>query len=384
MLIGVPREIKTEEYRVGLTPESVATLVSQGHQVRVETGAGAGIGATDSDYAAAGARVAGTAAEIWASAELVVKVKEPQQVERQQLRSGQTLFTYLHLAGDAEQARELMASGATCIAYETVTDAQGRLPLLAPMSEIAGRMSIHVGAHWLESTQGGRGVLLAGATGVERAKVVVLGAGVSGSNAATVAAAMGAEVSVLDRSAAALARLDALTGGAVRMVPADPDAIAQHVAQADLVIGAVLVPGDAAPRLIDRALLARMQKGAVIVDIAIDQGGCCETSRPTTHRAPTFVVDGIVHYCVANMPGAVPRTSTYALNHATLPLVRALAGQSVVQALRSDPFLRAGLNVHGGRITHAAVAHALQTEAIDPLRALDAAAAAQPTPGASA
>jgi alanine dehydrogenase len=369
LLIGVPREIKTEEYRVGLTPESVKSLVSRGHRVLVETGAGLGIGAGDSDYAAAGARVAGDATGIWASAELVVKVKEPQPAERRQLRAGQTLFTYLHLAGDPEQARDLIDSGATCIAYETVTDAQGRLPLLAPMSEVAGRMSIQVGAHFLESTQGGRGVLLAGATGVQRPKVTVLGAGVSGSNAARVAAAMGAEVTVLDRSAAALARLDAL-GGAIRGVLADPEAIAQHVAQADLVVGAVLVPGDAAPRLIDRRLLGQMQKGAVIVDIAIDQGGCCETSRPTTHRAPTFVVEGIVHYCVANMPGAVPRTSTYALNHATVPFVLVLADRAATDALRHDPCLRAGLNVHRGQITHPGVAHALGMAVVDPLLAL--------------
>jgi alanine dehydrogenase len=370
VLIGVPREIKSDEYRVGLTPESVKSLVSHGHRVLVETGAGLGIGAGDADYAAAGATVAATASSVWATADLIVKVKEPQPDERRQLRAGQVLFTYLHLASDAAQAQDLADSGATCIAYETVTDVQGRLPLLAPMSEVAGRMSIQVGAHFLEATQGGRGVLLAGATGVDPAKVVVLGAGVSGNNAARVAAAMGAEVTVLDRSAAALARLDALTGGTVRGVLADAHAIARHVVQADLVVGAVLVPGDAAPRLIDRSLLGRMQRGAVIVDIAIDQGGCCETSHPTTHRAPTFVVDGIVHYCVANMPGAVPRTSTYALNHATAPFVLALAERGATAALRHDPHLRAGLNVHRGQVTHSGVAHALGMAAIDPLTAI--------------
>ena len=370
MLIGVPREIKSDEYRVGLTPESVKALTARGHRVLVEAAAGLGIGAGDADYIAAGAAIAASADEIWDSAELVVKVKEPQEGERGRMRAAQTLFTYLHLASDAAQTRELIDSGATCIAYETVTDDQGRLPLLAPMSEIAGRMAVQAGAHCLEMPQRGRGVLLAGATGVAPGKVVILGAGVAGSNAARIACAMGADVTVLDRNPQALARLAAQFGSTVKGELANPASIASHVALADLVVGAVLVPGDAAPRLIDRALLARMQPGAVIVDIAIDQGGCCETSRPTTHREPTFIEGGIVHYCVANMPGAVPRTSTYALNCATLPFVLALADHGIAGALKSDPHLRAGLNVHGGRITHAAVAKALALPAVDPLAAL--------------
>ena len=370
MRIGVPKEIKNEEYRVGLTPESVQALVTRGHAVLVETGAGLGIGAGDADYVAAGATIAAGAAEVWKMAELVVKVKEPQAGERNRLRASQALFTFLHLANDREQTRNLIDSGATCIAYETVTDAQHRLPLLAPMSEVAGRMAIQAGAHFLEAPQGGRGILLSGATGVTAAKVVVLGAGVAGSNAARVAAAIGADVTVLDRNPEALSRLAAVPGPAIRTALSDPAALAQHLRSADLVIGAVLVPGDAAPRLIDRAMLSRMQPGAVIVDIAIDQGGCCETSRPTTHRQPTFIVDGIIHYCVANMPGAVPRTSTYALNHATLPFVLALAEHGIAAALKADPHLLAGLNVHAGRITHAGVAHALGLPALDPSAAL--------------
>ena len=370
MLIGVPKEIKSDEYRVGLTPESVTALTARGHRVLVEARAGRGIGASDADYIAAGASIAASADEIWDGAELIVKVKEPQEIERGRMRAAQTLFTYLHLASDAPQTRELMGSGATCIAYETVTDDAGRLPLLAPMSEIAGRMSVQAGAHCLEMPQKGRGVLLAGATGVAPGKVVVLGAGVAGSNATRIAAAMGADVTVLDRSEKALARIAAQFGNAVRGVLADAASVAAHVMMADLVIGAVLVPGAAAPRLIDRALLARMQPGAVIVDIAIDQGGCCETSRPTTHSEPTFIVDGVVHYCVANMPGAVPRTATYALNHATLPFVMALADHGVVGALAADAHLRAGLNVRAGQVTHAAVAKAQGFPVVDPLTTL--------------
>jgi alanine dehydrogenase len=370
MLIGVPREIKSDELRVGLTPESVRALARHGHRVTVESGAGRGISAADTDYAAAGATIVAGAAEIWATADLVVKVKEPQPGERRQMRAAQTLFTYLHLAGDPLQAHELLDSGATCIAYETVTDANGRLPLLAPMSEIAGRMSVLVGAHHLQAAYGGRGVLLAGATGVAPARVVVLGAGVAGSNAVRVAAGIGADVTVLDRDNRALDRLAVLHGSAVHAVLASPDSIAQHLAGADLVVGAVLIPGAAAPRLIDRTLLRTMPPGAVLVDIAIDQGGCCETSRPTTHHDPTFVVDGVIHYCVANMPGAVPRTSTFALNHATLPCVLELADQGVRAALVGNAHLRAGLNVHAGRITHPGVANALGMQAHDPLTVL--------------
>ncbi|MBL8383100.1 MAG: alanine dehydrogenase [Burkholderiales bacterium] len=370
MRIGVPREIKADEYRVGLTPESARALAARGHDVLVESGAGRGIGADDAAYAAAGATIAAAAADVWAAADLVVKVKEPQAEERRRMRASQTLFTYLHLAGDPAQARDLLACGATCIAYETVTDADGRLPLLAPMSEIAGRMSILVGAHHLQAPHGGRGVLIAGATGVAPAKVLVLGAGVAGANAARVAAGVGADVVVLDRSPAALARLPAVAGAAVRGSVATPELLAEHLRDADLVVGAVLVPGAAAPRLISRAMLATMRPGAVIVDIAIDQGGCCETSRPTTHHEPTFVVDGVIHYCVANMPGAVPRTSTFALNHATLPHVLALAEHGVAAALARDAHLRQGLNVHAGRLTHASVAAALGLPAVDPQAAL--------------
>ncbi len=365
MVVGVPREIKSDEFRVGLTPESVAALTARGHQVIVEAGAGSGIGAGDAAYVDAGATVAATAAEVWRAATLVVKVKEPQPGERRLMRAGQALFTYLHLAGDRALTLDLLASGATCIAYETVTDENGRLPLLAPMSEIAGRMSIQVGAHCLEMPQRGRGVLLAGATGVAPAQVVILGAGVAGSNAARVAAGVGAGVTVLDRDAAALGRIAAQFGSVVRCELSSQTVIERLVRGADLGVGAVLIPGDAAPRLISRALLASMQPGAVIVDIAVDQGGCCETSRPTTHRDPSFIVDGIVHYCVANMPGAVPRTSTFALNHATLPCVLELADCGITEALRRNPLLRTGLNLHAGQITHPGVARALGLHAFD-------------------
>ena len=370
MLIGVPREIKNREYRVGLVPASVRELTAHGHQVLIESGAGAGIGAADAEYVQAGAQLAQRAADIWQRAQLVVKVKEPQAVERAQLRSGQTLLAYLHLAADVEQARELMASGAACIAYETVTDAQGRLPLLMPMSEVAGRMAIQVGAACLEKVRGGRGVLLAGVPGVAPGKVVILGAGVAGSNAARIAAGIGADVTVLDRNPEALRALSLTLGSAVKTLAATRDAIEAQVCSADLVIGAVLVAGAAAPRLITRAMVARMQPGAVIVDIAIDQGGCCETSRPTTHDEPSYVVSGVVHYCVTNMPGAVPRTSAFALDNATLPHILRLAGAGVAAALRADPYLRAGLNLHGGRVTHRAVADALGLAYTDPLAAL--------------
>jgi alanine dehydrogenase len=359
MLVGIPKEIKVEEYRVGLVPAAVRELVHHGHQVLVETGAGAGVGASDADYQNAGAQIAPDAAAVFARAELIVKVKEPQPVEIGRLRPGQVLFTYLHLAADKPQAEGLMRSQATAIAYETVTDAVGGLPLLAPMSEVAGRMSIQAGAHHLEKEQGGIGILLGGVPGVPPAKVVVLGGGVAGTNAARVALGMGASVTVIDKSLARLRALDMQFGPGLRTLFATVDAIETEVVQADLVIGAVLVPGAAAPKLVNRALLRRMKPGSVLVDISIDQGGCFETSHPTTHAQPTFVVDGVVHYCVANMPGAVARTSALALNNATLPFVLALAGKGWKRALMDDPHLRAGLNVHDGRIVHPAVAQAI-------------------------
>ena len=359
MIIGVPRETKVHEYRVGLTPASVHELARQGHDVRVESGAGAAIDFSDADYRAAGAAIAANAADVFAAAELIVKVKEPLEMERARLRKDQVLFTYLHLAPDPLQAKDLIASGAVCIAYETVTSAAGTLPLLAPMSEVAGRMSIQAGASALEKSHGGRGVLLAGVPGVAPAKVVILGGGVVGMNAAQMAVGLGADVTVIDRSIDVLRRIDARFAGAVRTLFSTQSTIEEEVLQADLVIGAVLVPGAASPRLIERALLPRMKRGAVLVDVAIDQGGCFETSRPTTHDRPTYEVDGIVHYCVANMPGAVARTSTIALNNATLPFVLALAGKGWKRALREDLHFRNGLNVVAGKVTHRAVAEAL-------------------------
>ncbi|MDO6387541.1 alanine dehydrogenase [Uliginosibacterium sp. 31-12] len=359
MRVGVAREIKNHEYRVGLTPASVRELVAQGHELLVEQSAGLGIGATDADYQAAGARIVSTAAELFATADMIVKVKEPQPAECAMLRPGQILFTYLHLAPDPEQAKALLASGAICVAYETVTAADGSLPLLAPMSEVAGRMSVQAGAHCLEKAQGGRGVLLPGVPGVLPGKVVILGGGVVGSNAALVAAGMGADVTVVDRSPAVLKRVAAQFGTAVKTLHSTREALEAAVCAADLVIGAVLVPGAAAPRLISRELLSRMQPGSVIVDVAIDQGGCCETSHATTHAEPTYVVNDVVHYCVANMPGAVARTSTYALNAATLPFAIALAGKGWKQALKDDVHLRHGLNVCEGKLTCKEVADAL-------------------------
>jgi alanine dehydrogenase len=359
MLIGVPKEIKTHEYRVGLVPASVRELVHQGHQVLVETGAGAGIGLDDRAYAAAGARIAATAAEVFAAAELVVKVKEPQSTEIELLRRGQVLFTYLHLAPDPVQARGLMKAGCTAIAYETVTDHHGGLPLLAPMSEVAGRMAVQAGARGLEKESGGSGVLLGGVPGVPPGRVAILGGGVAGTNAAQMALGIGAEVTIIDRSVPRLRELDLHFGGRARTVFSTVDAIETFVADADVVIGAVLVPGAAAPKLVSRALVKRMRPGSVIVDIAIDQGGCVATSRPTTHADPTFIEEGVVHYCVANMPGAVARTSAFALNNATLPFVLALAAAGWRRACQADPHLLAGLNIHGGRVTHRAVAAAL-------------------------
>jgi alanine dehydrogenase len=364
MLIGVPKEVKNHEYRVGLTPSSVRELVAHGHQVLVEQTAGGGIGASDADYQAAGATIAADAGAVFARAEMVVKVKEPQAPERAMLRPGQVLFTYLHLAPDPDQCRDLVAAGAVCIAYETVTQPGGGLPLLAPMSEVAGRMAVQAGAHSLERAHGGMGVLLGGVAGVPPARIVILGAGVVGSNAAQIAVGTGAQVVVIDRSVDALRRMDRLLGARVMTVFSNRDNVEREVLGADLVIGGVLIPGAAAPKLVTRAMLSRMKPGAVIVDVAIDQGGCVETARATTHADPTYVVDGVVHYCVANMPGGVPRTSTYALNNATLPFVLALADKGWQQALRDDPHLKGGLNVCAGKVTCAEVADALGYEAV--------------------
>ena len=369
MLIGVPTEIKNNERRVGMTPEAVKEVVAHGHTVYVQAGAGLWIGASDADYAAAGATTVPVAADAFA-AELVVKVKEPQADERAMLRAGQTLFTYLHLAPDPEQTKDLVASGVTAIAYETVTDAKGGLPLLAPMSQVAGRLAVQAGAHALESPQGGRGILIGGVPGVPPADVVIIGGGVAGSNAATIAFGMGAKVTVLDRNPAVLEHLDERFGSQVVTEFASRSAIEKHLASAELVIGAVLLKGARAPRLVTRADLALMQPGSVLVDISIDQGGCFETSRPTTHADPTYVVDGIVHYCVANMPGAVARTSTYALNNVTLPHVLALADKGTRAALIENPYLLSGLNVHAGGITEAAVAEALGYPYVDAVTAL--------------
>ena len=372
MLIGVPREIKSQEYRVGLTPASVRELTVHGHQVVVEHDAGAGINTADSAYQAAGASIAGNAEEIFERAEMIVKVKEPQAAERKRLKPGQILFTYLHLAPDAEQTRDLVASGAICIAYETVTAPGGGLPLLAPMSEVAGRMSIQAGAHNLEKTQGGMGILLGGVAGVPPATIVILGAGVVGSNAAQMAVGSGARVVVLDRNIDALRRIERLLGARAMTVYSNRDNVERHVLSADLVIGGVLIPGAAAPKLVSRQLVSAMKPGSVVVDVAIDQGGCVETSHPTTPAEPTFVVERVVHYCVANMPGGVPRTSTFALNNATLPYVQTLADQGYRRALEDHPHLRAGLNVCNGKITCRGVAEALHYPYHEPLQALAA------------
>jgi alanine dehydrogenase len=359
MKIGVPKEIKIHEYRVGLVPAGVRELVDAGHQVLVQSGAGAGIGFDDSNYVSAGAVIAQRAADVFAASDLVVKVKEPQLAECKQLRGGQTLFTYLHLAADPEQAHALLASGATAIAYETVTAPDGSLPLLTPMSEVAGRMSVQVGANSLQKANGGFGVLLGGVPGVAPAKVVVLGGGVSGTHAVEMAVGLRADVTVVDRSVKRLRELSAIFGSQLKTVYSTAHAIEELVRDADLVIGAVLIAGAAAPKLVTRAMVKTMKPGAVLVDIAIDQGGCFETSRPTTHAEPTYVLDGVIHYCVTNMPGAVPRTSTFALTNATLPYVRALADHGWRQAIVNDPGLARGLNVHAGQLTHEAVASAL-------------------------
>ena len=370
MRVGVPKEIKSEENRVGLTPASVRELVHHNHEVVVETHAGHGIGFEDDAYRAAGAAIAKSADEVFARAELIVKVKEPQPVEIKRLQPHHVLFTYLHLAPDPEQAKALMGSGATCIAYETVTSERGGLPLLAPMSEVAGRMAIQVGAHCLEKRQGGAGILLGGVPGVAAAKVVILGGGVSGTNAARMAMGLEAHVIVIDKSLPRLYDLDLQFGSRLHTVFATRDAIEKHVVEADLVIGAVLVPGAAAPKLVTRDMIRRMRRGSVIVDISIDQGGCFETSRPTTHADPTYVEDGVVHYCVTNMPGGVARTSAIALNNATLPFVIALADKGAKDALAADLHLRNGLNVSSGKIAHPAVAQALGVPWTRPEQAL--------------
>src|SRR5437868_1824994 len=359
MLIGVPKEVKTHEYRVGLVSGSVRELVHHGHQVIVERGAGSGIGFDDRAYETAGAEILMRSADVFAAAEMIVKVKEPQPDEVVALREDQVLFTYLHLAADRKLTEALLRSGAVGIAYETVTDRQGGLPLLAPMSEVAGRMSVQVGAHCLEKEQGGAGILLGGVPGVAAAKVVIIGGGVSGTNAARMAMGMEAYVTVIDRSLPRLNELDMQFGAQLHTLFSTVENIENEVVSADLVIGAVLVPGGAAPKLVTADTVKRMRPGSVLVDIAIDQGGCFETSKPTTHAKPTYVVDGVIHYCVTNMPGAVARTSTFALNNATLPFVLALADKGWRRALRSGAHLLAGLNVHEGKITHAAVAEAL-------------------------
>lgn len=356
MLIGVPKEIKNHEYRVGMTPTSVREAVRHGHQLWVETNAGAGIGASDADYVQAGAKIIPAAAEIFARADMIVKVKEPQAKERKMLRPGQILYTYLHLAPDPAQTKDLVASGAICIAYETVTSPRGGLPLLAPMSQVAGRMSVQSGAHCLEKAQGGRGVLLGGVPGVAPGKVVILGGGVVGTNAAIIALGMGADVTILEKSTDRMEELVARFGTSIKTIYSTQGAVEDECATADLVIGGVLIPGAAAPKLITKAMLKDWKPGSVLVDVAIDQGGCAETSKATTHAEPTYVVDGVIHYCVANMPGGVARTSTYALNNVTLPFALAIADKGWQKALADDPHLRNGLNVANGKVTYKAVA----------------------------
>jgi alanine dehydrogenase len=359
MLIGVPKEIKNHEYRVGMTPESVSEAIHHGHQVLVQSNAGLGIGARAEDYRAVGAEVVDDPADIFAKADMIVKVKEPQANERAMLREGQILYTYLHLAPDPEQTKDLVNSGAVCIAYETVTDAAGGLPLLKPMSQVAGRMSIQAGATALEKAHGGRGVLMGGVPGVAPAKVVIIGGGVVGFNAAQMAVGMHADVTILDQSPAQCERLSNHFEASATVVHSTRSAVANYVTAADLVVGAVLIPGAAAPKLVSRAMLSEIADGAVLVDVAIDQGGCFETSKATTHQDPTYVVDGVVHYCVANMPGAVARTSTYALNNVTLRHALAIANKGWKQALKDDAHLANGLNVWNGRVTYEAVARDL-------------------------
>ena len=370
MRIGCPKEIKNQEYRVGITPAAAREAVVRGHEVLIETGAGAGAGFPDAAYEAAGARILGSAEDVFGEAEMIVKVKEPQAVERARLRNDQILFTYLHLAPDPDQTRDLLASGVTAVAYETVTDSKGGLPLLAPMSEVAGRLAPQVGAWTLQKANGGRGVLMGGVPGVGPAKVAVIGGGVVGTQAAVIAAGMGAEVTVLDLSLPRLSYLDDVFGVRFRTRYASRDNTEELVAEADMVIGAVLIPGAAAPKLVSRAQLSTMKPGAAIVDVAIDQGGCFETSKATTHDDPIYEVDGIMHYCVANMPGAVARTATIALGNATMPFMLALADKGWRKACSDDPHLMAGLNTHAGHLTYAAVGKALGIEAVDPREAV--------------
>ena len=366
MKIGVPKEIKNHEYRVGLTPASVRELTLRGHKVLVQTSAGAGIGLSDEEYLAAGAELAPDAASVFAACDMIVKVKEPQPQECAMLRPGQILYTYLHLAPDPEQTAALIKSGAICIAYETITGAGGGLPLLAPMSEVAGRMAVQAGAAHLEKSKGGRGVLLGGVPGVPAAYVVIIGAGMVGTNALQMAVGLGARVTVIDKSVDRLRQLDLIFGNRISTVYSTAHNIEEAVLDADLVIGGVLIPGAAAPKLVTASMVSRMKKGAVVVDVAIDQGGCCETSHPTTHAEPTYVVDGVVHYCVANMPGAVARTSTFALNNATIGHAVALADKGWKQALRDDAHLRMGLNVAEGKVTYEAVARDLGYDYVRP------------------
>ncbi len=372
MLVGVPKEIKNHEYRVGMTPAGVRELVHHGHKVMVESHAGGGIGLENEIYRAAGAEIVDTAGELFERAEMIVKVKEPQPAECRMLREGQILFTYLHLAPDPDQTRLLVESGCTAIAYETVTDDEGGLPLLAPMSEVAGRMSIQAGAHSLEKAQGGNGTLLGGVPGVAPANVVIIGGGVVGVNAARMAMGLEANVTVLDRSLSRINELDMIFGSRMNTIFSNRETLDHYVTDADLVIGAVLIPGAAAPKLVTREHLKSMRKGSVVVDVAIDQGGCFETSRATTHQDPTYVVDDVVHYCVANMPGAVARTSTFALTNATFPFVVSLANKGYRKALASDPHLLHGLNVHAGHITYEAVAHDLGYEYLEAAKAVGA------------
>lgn len=359
MIIGTPKEIKNHEYRVGLTPASVQELVSHGHEVIIETSAGTGIGATDHDYKKAGAEILQSAAEIFAKAEMIIKVKEPQPNECKMLREGQILYTYLHLAPDPEQTELLIKSEAVCIAYETITGPDNSLPLLAPMSEVAGRLAVQAGAHALEKPQSGMGVLLGGVPGVAPARVLVIGGGIVGDNAAVIARGMGAEVTILDRSVPRLRALDNKYQGTLRCLYSNTATIEEELATTDMVVGAVLIPGAAAPKLLSRAMISNMKAGSVVVDVAIDQGGCFETSKATTHAEPTYVVDDVVHYCVANMPGAVPKTSTYALNNATLPHALAIANHGWKKALAEDDDLLNGLNVCHGKVTYQAVSDAL-------------------------
>jgi alanine dehydrogenase len=372
MLIGVPKEIKNHEYRVGMTPLSVREAVRHGHEVWVQTGAGLGIGASDEEYRSAGARNVPTAEEIFAKADMIVKVKEPQAVERKMLREGQILYTYLHLAPDPEQTKDLVKSGAVCIAYETVTNSRGGLPLLAPMSQVAGRMSIQSGAHCLEKAQGGSGMLLGGVPGVAPAKVVILGGGVVGTNAAAMAMGLGADVTILEKSTDRMEELVSRFGTQLKTLYSTQGAVEDECATADLVVGGVLIPGAAAPKLVTRKMLKDWKNGSVLVDVAIDQGGCAETSKATTHADPTYVVDGVIHYCVANMPGGVARTSTYALNNVTLPFGLKIADKGYKQALLEDHHLRAGLNVCKGKVTYKAVADDLGYEYVPAEKALAA------------